>query len=97
LHLKSVGVYFQTEDIKRTITTNRNTTSSIWRNMQWYECLRFPLLIAYQNWNNVGCCGLHFSSCILCDNVFWFTIYSFHIYRFIRSTKYKLKWTILQR
>ena len=76
LYLRSIGVYFQTEDIKRTITTNRSTTSSIWTNMQWYECLRFPLLIAYQNWNNVGCCGLHFSSCILCDNVLW--IYYLH-------------------
>ena len=74
LHLKSIGVYFQTEDIKRTITTNRSTTSSLWRNMQWQDCLRFWLSMFYQNWNKVVGCGLHLSSCILYDNVLW--IYS---------------------
>jgi len=37
--------------MKRTITTNRNTTSSVWRNMQWHDCLRFSISMVYQNWN----------------------------------------------
>jgi len=51
LHLKSIGLYFQREDIERIITTNRSTTSSLWRNMQWHYYLRFWLSMFYQNWN----------------------------------------------
>jgi len=49
LHLKSIGVYFQTEDIKSTITANRSTTSSLWRNMLLHDCLGFSLSMFYQN------------------------------------------------
>ena len=83
LHLKSIGVYFQTEDGERTVKTNRNTASSLWRNVEWHEPLRFSLSMVYQNWNKVGVCGHNFSSSILYDNVLWieslhFTFLSIH-------------------
>jgi len=90
LHLKTV-VYFQTEDRKRTVTTNRSTTSSPWRNMQWHDYLPFSLSMIYQNRSKFVGCVHRISSCILYDNFFWIYSLHFNFYRFIYTENYRLK------
>jgi len=50
LHFNNIGVYFQREDRKRTLTANtrRSNSCSMRRNMQWCYCLRFHLGFSIQ-------------------------------------------------
>jgi hypothetical protein len=90
LHFNDIGIYFQREDRKRTLTANRSNSCSLRRNMQWCYCLSFHFGLSIQTeLNLVAAIICYPSSCMItfCE----LTLYTFHFYPFIQRDHPKRK------